>query len=57
MSKMGNVILDIQNLYDAGRSPEEIVKETNSDKTFVNGVIDEYVMQEFFVEPDPEVNE
>jgi len=54
---MGNVILDIQNLYDAGRSPEEIVKETNSDKTFVNGVIDEYVMQEFFVEPDPEVNE
>ena len=51
MSKMGNVIFDIQEQYQYGDSPESIAKSTNTSLSFVNGVIEELNKEE--MEPDP----
>ncbi len=39
MSKIGSVILEIQELYYAGFSAKEISIKTNTTVDFVNGVI------------------
>ena len=41
MSKMGNTIFEIQELYFANVLAEDIAKKTNTSLSFVNGVIEE----------------
>lgn len=42
MSKMGQAIFEIQEMYSQGYTIEAIVKLTGSSASFVNDVIEEY---------------
>ena len=42
MSKMGNVILDITERFEAGQDVQRIAKDTKTTKSFVEGVILEH---------------
>lgn len=41
MSKMGQMLVEVQERHYAGQDPAQIAKETNTSVSFVRGFIDE----------------
>lgn len=54
MSKMGNLVLDIQERYEDGESIENIAKATGTSVTFVKQTIHNMFEDEFDGYPEPD---